>query len=162
MNNINFIARMLKAAVVSGVFALVLLSGTARAAEESPLTQYYGNTLLCQNQTSKAVCHLWLNEDGSYFLLYDRGVQPDVPVAGGNFRVEGRRGKYKLQGKAGAYQVCLTPDAVKAKTFKIEEAKEIYGGKACYALPEHKVGEKWTQAGDGGQQYKMWLVKGHG
>lgn len=133
-------------------------------AADDPLAAYYGNTLLCQNQSTRAVCHVWLNPDKSYFLMYDRGVQKEVPTTGknGNYRIEGRRGTYELKGKPGAYEVCLKPNAVPDKKFAIEVAGEIYAGKACYVLPEHKVGESWMQTVAGDKQYKMWLVKGHG
>ncbi|MGC3980482.1 MAG: hypothetical protein QM808_04400 [Steroidobacteraceae bacterium] len=142
--------------------AVGVLHAASSAAADSPLTAYYGNTLLCQNQSSKAICHIWLNQDGSYFLMYDRGVQADVPTgAKGNYRIEGRRGTYELKGAAGAYQVCLQPNAVDGKQFAIETAGEIYAGKSCYVLPEKQVGDSWMQS-SGSQQYKMWLVKGHG
>ncbi|MFT3807383.1 hypothetical protein [Arenimonas sp.] len=144
--------------------AVMLFAGGTQSvvAADDPLASYYGNTLLCQNQSSKAICHLWLNPDRTFFVMYDRGVQPDVPVAGGNFRIEGRRGTYQLQGKPGAYEVCLKPDSVPGKKFAIEMTGEIYGGKACYALPERQLGSSWMHSTADGKQYKMWLVKGHG
>lgn len=150
--------------LATAAIVLSTLVTNVGSAADDPLSAYYGNTLLCQNQSTKAICHVWLNQDKSYFLMYDRGVQKEVPVTGNNanYRIEGRRGTYELKGKPGAYEVCLKPDNVPNKKFAIETAGEIYAGKACYVLPERKLGESWLQTAAGDKQYKMWLVKGHG
>lgn len=160
----SFIASSINLPLAALVTVVSAFGATSSMAADDSISAYYGNTLLCQNQTSKAICHVWFNQDGTYFLMYDRGVQPDVPVTGNNanYRIEGRKGTYTVQGKSGAYEVCLKPDVVPGKKFAIEAASEIYAGKSCYVLPEHKVGESWMQTAGGNQQYKMWLVKGHG
>jgi hypothetical protein len=123
---------------------------------------YDGNTLLCRNESTRAVCHLWLYADGRYFVFYDRGPQQVMPAAGGNFRIEGRRGRYRLLPAASGFEVCLSPEPVPGKEFQIEKSGELFAGSACYELQRRSAGESWTQATGNGQTYRMWLVRGRG
>jgi hypothetical protein len=134
----------------------------ARASEANPLTGYFNSTLLCKNQTSGVVCHLWLDADGRYFVYFDRGAQQVMPEAGGNFRLEGRHGHYRLSGRGLARELCLKPDAVPGKTFQVEKSGEPYAGTGCYRFELHQVGEHWSQNDAAGNSYQMWLVEGRG
>jgi hypothetical protein len=143
--------------------ALVTLSlAAAQAGEANPLAAYFNATLLCKDQTSGVICHLWLDPDGRYFVYFDRGAQQVMPEAGGNFRLEGRHGHYQLRGRGPARQLCLKPDATPGKTFQVEQSGEQYAGKGCYSLELHQPGEHWSQSGASGKSYQMWLVDGRG
>ena len=138
---------------------------TAVRSQSLPLPAAFdGNTLLCRNESNRALCHLWLYADGRYFLFYDRGVQQQLPVAGGNFRIEGRRGRYTLAaGSGNTLQLCMQPEATPGKTFQIEIAAELYAGAGCYELAvSRQPGESWMQTASGGATYKLWLVRGRG
>ena len=63
--------------------ALVAPSLGALAADADPLAAYYDNTLVWQNQATKAVGRMWLNRDGRYYSFYDVGVQSVPPGAEG-------------------------------------------------------------------------------
>jgi hypothetical protein len=141
---------------------LAALVQVAAGAAEPVLAAYFGNSLLCKDETTGAVCHLWLDADGSYFLMYDRGVQQQLPTVGGNFRLEGRRGHYSLQGRGAATRLCLRPEPSSQKHYAIEAGHELFAGASCYGLAAGKhVGDTWEQV-DAGRTYKLWLVRGRG
>jgi hypothetical protein len=141
---------------------IVLPLLAAQAAEVNPLAAYANSTVLCKDQASGVVCHLWLDTNGRYFIYFDRGAQQVMPEAGGNFRLEGRRGDYRLRGRGGARELCLKPDAVPGKTFQVETSGELYAGKGCYGFELHQPGEHWLQTDAAGKSYQMWLVDGRG
>jgi hypothetical protein len=143
--------------------ALVVLHiPAAQATEVNPLAAYANATVLCKDQASGVVCHLWLDANGRYFVYFDRGAQQVMPEAGGNFRLEGRRGDYQLRRRGGAHELCLKPDAVPGKTFQVATSGELYGGKGCYGFEFHQPGEHWLQTDAAGKSYQMWLVDGRG
>jgi hypothetical protein len=143
--------------------ALVILSlPAARASGLNPLASYFNATLLCKDQTSGVICHMWLDPDGRYFVYFDRGAQQVMPEAGGNFRLEGRHGNYRLSGRGATRKLCLKPDATPGKTFQVEQSGQQYAGKGCYSLELHQPGEHWVQRDAAGKSYQMWLVDGRG
>jgi len=151
-----------------GVLALSLLglglicaAPAARAADENSLAPYYNNSVVCRDDTTHAVCHLWLNPDRTYFLMFDRGAQPVPATPGGIFRVEGRDGTYRLKQSASGTLLCLSPNHVPGKIFQIEKAGEIYGGAACYPFAPHQIGDKWSVQDAKGRTVTEWLVSGH-
>ncbi|MGC3979970.1 MAG: hypothetical protein QM808_01780 [Steroidobacteraceae bacterium] len=133
----------------------------ARAADTNPLADYQHNVLACLNTVTKATCYIWIGNvwkegDNGYMVMWDRGVQTELPTVGGNFRVEGREGSYTYKdGK-----ICLTPKANPQKKYKAEAQGEIYSGAGCYELPVHKVGDQWTQKDAQGREVKFWLLQG--
>lgn len=132
------------------------------SAADEPLAQYFGNSVLCRDESTGAVCHFWLNADRTYFLMYDRGAQKQAPTVGGDFRLEGRQGRYTVQQDGTGAKVCLQPESVPDKQFAIEADKELFAGAACYVLATDKhAGDSWEQT-DQGRTYKLWLVRGHG
>jgi len=153
-------ARGFLAPILLGL-GLICAAPAARAADDSALAPYFNNSVICRDDTTHAVCHLWLNPDHTYFLMYDRGVQPVPATPGGIFRVEGRDGSYRLEQTAGGTQLCLAPNHVPGKVFQIEKAREIYGGAGCYPFAPHQVGDKWTVQDAAGRTVTEWLVSGH-
>ncbi|MGC3982342.1 MAG: hypothetical protein QM808_13920 [Steroidobacteraceae bacterium] len=148
--------RMLVA--VLGLLATHLLAAATRDAHD-PLYVYYWNSLVCQNQVTKAVCHLWLNPDGRYLLVYDLGVQDRPLEIDGPYRIEGRDGSYKLKGRPGSYQVCITPDKPpKGKVYVSEQRKELFAVAGCYEIVQRSVGDIWMQNNTAGQVNKLWLL----
>lgn len=155
MKNTDILKRVLLAGG-----AAIALSVTLAAAEMEPLGSYYDNTLIWQNQTTKAIGRIWLNRDGKYYAFYDMGVQPVPPTANGPYRVQGREGTWTLRNGSAPYQLCLWPRAPRINIGAAVQ-KELYAEGACYSFTPHAVGETWTENGDTtGRPYKFWFVKG--
>jgi len=140
---------------------LICAAPGARAADAEALTPYFNNSVICRDDVTHAVCHLWLNPDHTFFLMYDRGVQPVPATPGGDFRVEGRDGNYRLEQTASSTELCLSPNKVPGKVFQIEKAGELYGGPGCYPFAPHQVGDKWVVQDARGRTVTEWLVSGH-
>jgi len=151
---------LVRAVGVAGLGIMAAAPG-AYAADDSVLAPYYGNSVICRDDATHAVCHLWLNPDHTYFLMYDRGVQPVPATPGGDFRVEGRDGTYRLEQRPDGEALCLAPNKVPGKVFRIEQAGEIYGGAACYPFAPHQVGDRWVVRDAHGRSVTLWLVTGH-
>jgi len=125
-----------------------------------PLSEYYDNTLVWQNQSTRAVGRMWLNRDGHYFAFYNMGPQAKVPDTNGPFQVQGRQGSYTLREQDGHYSLCLWPAAPRMR-IGAEVQHELFSEGACYSFVPHKSGELWMEDNDpGSRSYKMWLVKG--
>lgn len=158
-NYLNIAAR----SVIAATAALLVLGFAytrAWAAEAAdPLAGYYDNTLVCQNQTTKAKCWLWLNRDGRYFAFYDVGPQAKAPDINGPFKINGREGTYTLRKDDGKYKLCLWIAAPRPK-ITAELQQEIFSEAACYAFTPHKAGDTWTSKDIGGRDYKFWLMEG--
>lgn len=121
----------------------------------------YDNTVYFQNQGSLVSGSLWLNQDGSYVVYFNRGVQKTVPQsAAGPFQFEGREGSYTTRIMGGKTQACLKPDDAAGFTYNAEKAGEIYAGTGCYDLPALAVGTSGLMKKSDGKTYKMWLLAG--
>jgi len=129
------------------------------AATADPLANYYTSTLICEDQTTKAQCRLWLNPDGKYFAFYNLGPQSKVPDINGPFQVEGREGTYTLRDDGGVYQLCLWVAAPRIR-IGAEVAGEMYSEAACYPFAPHKAGDAWNDKDLVGRDTKFWLMKG--
>ncbi|MGC3982148.1 MAG: hypothetical protein QM808_12905 [Steroidobacteraceae bacterium] len=139
--------------------AMSLTSMQVRAADADPLESYYGNTVACQNQVTKATCRLWLNRDGKYFSFYDVGTQAKMPDSNGPFKINGREGTFTLRKENGNYKLCLWVAAPRIK-ITAEQQREIYSEGACYPFTPKKVGDSWTEKDLMGRDVKMWLMQG--
>jgi len=145
---------------------LLLAAGGALAAFHSAaaatnVASLYDNTLYCQNQASLGTCTLWLNQDGTYQVFFNRGVQKVVPQsAAGPFQYEGRTGDYSIKTAGDATEVCLKPDVSTKFDYQTEKAGEIYAGSGCYSLPSLSVGQSLVASEAGGKSYKFWLLEG--
>ena len=143
------------AAIVAGFSAGVC----AAAARNSSvvLAGYYGNSLVCRNEKTRAICHVWLDADGRYYAFYDLGAQGRPAGIHGPFEIEGREGRYTLRGRSGTFQVCLHPNP--PMKIGAEQARELFSRAACYPLAIHRVGDEW-EIGWHGQRYTLWLLAG--
>lgn len=135
--------------------------GALAQAADDPLSNYHGNSLVCLDSVTKATCYIWFGSvwkdgDQSYMVMWDRGVQTELPTVGGNFRIEGRDGTYKLKGG----QLCLSPKSNPKKSYAMEKQGELYAGSGCYEVAPHAVGDKWTQKDAQGREVTFWLLKG--
>jgi hypothetical protein len=150
--------RLIHVAALS-VIATVLAALPVRAADEA-LVAYFDNTLVWQNQVSKATGRLWLNRDGRYYAFYDMGEQSVPPGADGPFRVQGREGSYTLRGSSAPYQLCLWPAAPRI-AIGADQANEVYASGRCYDFRPHAVGEEWSESADPlRRSYRFWLRAG--
>jgi hypothetical protein len=135
----------------------VLGAGTVAATTWSdPLASYYGNSLVCQNQKTHAVCHVWLNPDGSYYSFYDLGPQPEPAQINGPFQVEGREGRYSVTARSGVLEVCMRPQP--PVLLAAQSAHELFSEAACYPIAHHDIGDKWVTHWKGAQ-YTLWLLE---
>ena len=143
------------------IFAALLLAALpAVAADPDPLASYYENTLIWQNQATKAIGRLWLERDGRYFAFYNVGPQSTPPGANGPFQVQGREGTYTLRNGAAPYQLCLWPAAPRVR-IGAEAARELHAEGACYRFTPRDVGAMWDETADPlNRPYRFWLVKG--
>ena len=139
---------------------MLCLAASLRAADGGTLGDYYDNTLIWQNQISRAVGRLWLNRDGRYYAFYNLGSQSRPPDVNGPFQVEGRIGTYTVREDAGQSLLCLWPAAPRTR-LGAEIQHELFAENRCYRLPLHRVGDSWTQLDDtDGRAYKYWFVPG--
>lgn len=131
----------------------------AIAADFTPLQSFFDNTLVCQDHDTKAVCHVWLNADGSYYVFYDLGTQLKPALIDGPFQFEGREGTYVLKEQAAGVEVCLRP-AAPVVSLAAQRAHEFLSEAECYPLALHNVGARWQQADRRGREYTFWLMAG--
>lgn len=130
-------------------------SAPAASQPGDPLYVYYWNSIVCQNQKTKAVCHLWLNQDRTYLLTYDLGVQDKPLEVSGPYRLEAWEGTYTLKGR----EVCLQPEpSPRGKVFVSRERGELFAQPGCYAVGPHNIGDIWMQADRAGNAVKIWLL----
>jgi hypothetical protein len=139
--------------------ALAVVTPVAIAADFTPLQSFFDNTLICQDRDTKAVCHVWFNSDGSYYVFYDLGLQPKPALVDGPFQFEGREGTYLLKEQAGGVEVCLRP-AIPVVALAAQHAHEFLSEAECYPLALHNVGARWQQADRRGREYTFWLMAG--
>ena len=142
---------------IAGALAALSVGTVPAATPSDALASYYENSLVCQNQKTHAVCHLWLNPDGTYYAFYDLGPQPKPAQIDGPFEIEGREGRYRVVARQGALEVCLQPQP--PVSLAAESAHELFSEAACYAVAPHKVGDKWEISWQGAQ-YTLWLLEG--
>jgi len=143
------------AAVVAGLSA-----GACRAAvpgASAVLTHYYGNSLVCRDEKTRAICHVWLDADGRYYAFYDLGARGKPAGIHGPFEIEGREGRYTLRGRSGAFEVCLQPQP--PMKIGAERAHELFSQAACYPLSRRRVGDQWELEWQG-VRYTLWLLAG--
>jgi hypothetical protein len=142
------------------VAALAALAvGSASATDLTPLRSFFDNTLVCQDHETKAVCHVWFNGDGTYYVFYDLGPQPKPASIEGPFQFEGREGTYSLHEQAAGVEVCLQP-AMPVVLLAAQNAHEFLSEMECYPLALHAVGTRWQQSDRRGRQYTFWLMPG--
>ena len=116
----------------------LLLAGGVAAADKGadPLENYYGNTLISERLINRSgnggAAHVWLERDGTYISF-------DVTTGG-------RYGTYQVEGKAGAWRLCMNYPAPM--------------GRLCYPIEPRRIGEVWI-ASDPGTMGKNTLVRGH-
>jgi hypothetical protein len=156
--------RLARGRRVSGVISLaciVLIAGTGplKAANPSAMQPFIDNTLVCQDRETKAVCHVWFNGDGSYYVFYDLGPQTTPASVTGPFQYEGREGMYSLHDRTDVVEVCLRP-ATPVVPLAAQRAHEYFSGAECYPLAVHAVGARWQQSDRRGRQYTFWLMAG--
>lgn len=112
-----------------------LVLSTAFAGEPDPLANYYGNTLISERLINRSggggAAHVWLQRNRTYISF-------DVATGG-------RFGTYSVQGRPGAYRLCMNYPAPM--------------GTLCYPIESRKVGETWISA-DPGTLGKNSLVQG--
>jgi hypothetical protein len=149
--------------IVGAITVAASFTATPSTAADSkdPLANYRANVLACLNTVTKATCYIWFGDvwnkgDNKYLVMWDRGVQTEMPTVGGNYRLEGREGD--LSFKNG--QICLKPQANASKQYRTEAAGELYAGAGCYEFVAHQVGDKWTQKDSAGRELTFWLLQG--
>ena len=144
---------------MSAVATLAMVTSKAIAADFSPMQPFFDNTLICQDHGTKAVCHVWFNSDGSYYVFYDLGPQPKPAAINGPFQFEGREGTYSLEVQGAGVEVCLRP-TTPVVTLAAQRAHEFLSEAKCYPLALHHVGARWQQADRRGREYTFWLLAG--
>jgi hypothetical protein len=145
---------------LSWLVAWLAIAIPALAADADPLANYYDNTLVWQNQATRAIGRIWLNRDGRYFAFYNVGPQSTPPGTNGPFQVQGREGSYTLRKSAAPYQLCLWPAAPRMR-IGAEVARELHAEGACYRFTPREVGAEWNETADPlNRPYKFWLVMG--
>ncbi len=149
------IAACTAAAVVAGLSADGC--GAAVPSASAVLSHYYGNSLVCRNEKTRAICHVWLDADGRYDAFYDLGAQGKPVGIHGPFEIEGREGRYTLRRRSGAFEVCLQPQP--PMKIEAERAHELFSQAACYPLSRHRVGDQWEVEWQG-VRYTLWLLAG--
>jgi hypothetical protein len=153
------VGSFLLAACAALAVLTVGVTPVAIAADFTPLQSFFDNTLICQDHDTKAVCHVWLNSDGSYYVFYDLGPQPKPALINGPFQFEGREGTYLLKAQAAGVEVCLRPSAP-VVALAAQRAHEFLSEAQCYPLALHNVGARWQQADRRGREYTFWLMAG--
>ena len=154
-----------KASIALAGLALVVGASAQQLVNPGPLPKiappsiYFENSLVCRNQTNGTSCQLWLNKDGTYQVMFNRGPQEAKPSANGPWQLEGRDGTYSMRERDGVSQVCLQPNSGSG-SYEVERANEIFASAGCYPLELHSLGEKWDQKDGAGHTYTMWLVEG--
>lgn len=140
--------------------AVAVAADKKTPAPADPLANYYDNTLSCRNEVTKAICRVWLNRDGKYFVFYNLGAQPKAPDINGPFQINGRAGTYTVRtGASGQVKLCLWVEAPRIKILA-EQKQEMYSQATCYPFTPHKVGDKWTEQDLQGRELTMWLTEG--
>ena len=142
---------------IAGALAALSVGTVPAATSADALASYYENSLVCQNQKTHAVCHLWLNPDGTYYAFYDLGPQSKPAQIDGPFEIEGREGHYRVVPRPGVLEVCLQPRP--SVRLAAQSAHELFSEAACYAVAPHEVGDKWVTRWRGAR-YTLWLLKG--
>jgi hypothetical protein len=149
---------------VTALFAVLSVSCVhaaqpVQAVSVDPLANYYANTLTCRNEVTQAICRVWLNRDGQYFVFYNLGKQPKAPDINGPFQINGRTGTWTVRPDGAGVKLCLWVAAPRTKILA-EQQKEMYSEATCYPFTAHKVGDKWTDKDLQGREVTMWLTEG--
>jgi hypothetical protein len=131
--------------------ALALLLPIAAAHATSPAAFYFGHSLLCRQQSTGAVCELWLNPDGRYAVFYD-SRHPT------RSRYEGRQGAYQITAAPAGVRLCLRPDTDPTPR-TTTAGVALFHDPGCLTLPIHPIGEPFTLQ-FGSQTYRLLLVQG--
>jgi hypothetical protein len=145
--------------IVWACSALVASTTSVTAANLTSLQSFFENTLVCQDHETKAVCRVWFNDDGGYYVFYDLGAQSKPASIKGPFQFEGREGTYSVNEQTDGVEVCLHP-ATPVVSLAAQSAHEFLSEAECYALVLHAVGARWQQSDRRGRQYTFWLMAG--
>jgi len=122
---------------------------------------FFNNTIYLQNQKTLVSGALWLNQDGSYIVFFNRGGQKIMPQsAAGPFQLEGREGTYTTRIVGSSTEACLKPDTSTKFTYYTEKGGEVFAGSGCYELPVLAVGASEVKTLPDGKTYKFWLLGG--
>jgi hypothetical protein len=151
--------RCVECLIVVVCIALTVGTPSVTAANLTSLQSFFQNTLVCQDHETKAVCHVWFNDDGGYYVFYDLGAQSKPASIEGPFQFEGREGTYSLREQTAGVEVCLHP-AVPVVPLAAQKAHEFLSEAECYPLALHAVGARWQQSDRRGRQYTFWLMAG--
>lgn len=146
---------------VAALAAVAVLGAAAvpATAEPDPLSSYYFNSLVTQNRTTKAMAHLWLNQDHSYVVVFDLGPQSRPLDIDGPYRVEAWMGTYTVKKTSAGVQVCLTPEkAPPRKIFVVRDRGELFAAAGCYDIAPRRIGETWVQSDSQDRQYDLWFL----
>ena len=158
-NLVSVVGSFFLAAVAALAVITPEVTHVAIAADYTPLQLFFDNTLICQDHDTKAVCHVWFNRDGSYYVFYDLGPQPKPALIDGPFQFEGREGTYLLKVQAAGVELCLRP-AIPVVSLAAERTHEFLSEAECYPLALHNVAARWQQADRRGREYTFWLMAG--
>ena len=159
--------RRAASALAPAMLAPLLLAAAPQGENVAPGIQpaaqvpaaFFGNSIACKNEKTGAVCQLWLERDERYRVGFNRGPQALLPSIDGPWQIEAREGRYRYRVIGGAYQLCLVPDGGMGG-FDVERAGEPFAGAACYVLPPHAVGDRWSVQDEQGRRITYWLVEG--
>ncbi len=135
---------------------LIALSATANAADSA--ADFYGNSFICKDASTGAVCDLWLDANGRYAVFYDSGQKAYVKGVQGDFENEGRTGTYTATPTAAGLKVCVKPDIDRPPRPR-GHSPALFREASCTTLPAHQLGEIWTLAHDG-HTYRVALIPG--
>jgi hypothetical protein len=139
--------------------SLCWAAGTAPPVDNSPLASYFDNSLVCEDQSTRATCRLWLYRDGSYRAFFAVAAPPAAPDIHGPFRINGREGTYTLREDGSRHQLCLFAGAPRV-LLSAERQQVLFAESRCYPVEAHRVGDRWTQADALGHRYRLWLLEG--
>ena len=135
---------------------LIALRATANAADSA--ADFYGNSFICKDPSTGAVCDLWLDANGRYAVFYDSGQKAYVKGVNGDFENEGRTGTYIATSTPAGLRVCIKPNVDRPRRPR-GHSPSLFREASCTTLPTHKVGEIWTLAYDG-HTYRVALIPG--
>jgi hypothetical protein len=144
--------------LVATLLTLAIVPAFSMQPPESAVQAYFGNTLVCHNPTSGVVCRLWLNEDGSYFVFYNRGALAGPATLRGPFQIEMREGRYTVRMEAAGPRLCLRPAPV--TRLDVENDREMFSAAECYGLPQLALGRTSPGSDSAGRTIRFWLMSG--
>jgi hypothetical protein len=143
----------------AGALLAVVLALGAWPADATALAGFFeGQTLVGTDLATGGSAALWLGRDGRYAAMFDRGVATRVDVARGRFRYEGREGAYQVTVATVGVQLCLRPDPdpyLRGAGVGVA----LFHDSICLILPVHPIGEAFA-LDFGGHRYRLVLIEG--